>query len=74
MASFTNDGEPTEVRLLRKDGTYITTEIVATNHYHNPSINGMVIVCRDVTEKKKYMAELLEYNTKIESKVKEKQI
>ena len=45
-------GDRVEYRFRHKDGTYRTLEGVATNLIDNPSIEGIVINARDITERK----------------------
>ena len=40
-------------RNLRKDGTYIWLEAIAKNQLNNPSISGVIIITRDITDRKK---------------------
>ncbi len=40
-----------DYRHRRKDGTWIHVETVGTNWLHDPAINGIVLNCRDVTDR-----------------------
>ena len=52
-ASSSLERQPTrEFRLRRRDGSYRCVEIVAGNLLHEPSIGGIVLTARDVTERK----------------------
>jgi PAS domain S-box-containing protein len=42
----------TEMRVRRKDGTYILLESVARSLFHVPSIQGMVVNSRDITDRR----------------------
>ena len=47
------DGVPTEFRFLRRDGTYISLETVGRDLTEEPSIGGIVLTTRDVTERRR---------------------
>lgn len=42
-----------DYRQRRKDGTWVYIETVGTNWLHDPAINGIVLNCRDVTDRKR---------------------
>ncbi|GIU86305.1 MAG: hypothetical protein KatS3mg009_0820 [Acidimicrobiia bacterium] len=44
---------PVEARLRRADGTWMTAEIVANNLLDEPSVQGIVVTIRDVTERRR---------------------
>ncbi len=50
-----NPGVPFTIvyRRVKKDGNYIWCEGTATNLMHIPSVNGIVVIFRDITERKK---------------------
>ena len=48
----------TEFRFRKKDGTWIVLESVARNALADPTINGVVINARDVTERRQAQSEL----------------
>jgi two-component system, cell cycle sensor histidine kinase and response regulator CckA len=52
-----NDGSPTEFRLKTADGNWTWLESLASNQYDNPSIQGIVITARDISERKRAEAE-----------------
>lgn len=47
-----NDYRPTEFRAKHQDGHWISFEAIANNLLEHPAIQGIVITCRDVTERK----------------------
>jgi diguanylate cyclase (GGDEF)-like protein/PAS domain S-box-containing protein len=49
MSSADSRADPLLVRLRHKDGTWVQTEIIGTNHLSHPVIEGMVINIRDVS-------------------------
>ncbi len=48
----------TEFRHKCKDGSYITIETYGNNQLEDPDIQGIVVTCRDVTERNRVQAEL----------------
>lgn len=42
-----------ELRVLRKDGSWCSFEGVGANLLDNPTVEGIIITCRDITERKK---------------------
>ncbi len=42
-----------QYRNLRKDGTYVWLEAIAKNQINNPAISGIIIITRDITDRKK---------------------
>ncbi len=44
---------PSEVRILRRDGTSIDAEVIANNLLGDASVRGIVMTIRDVTERKR---------------------
>jgi diguanylate cyclase (GGDEF)-like protein/PAS domain S-box-containing protein len=42
----------TEMRGRRRDGSWLSCEILVKNLSHDPSIRGWVLTCRDITERK----------------------
>ncbi len=53
--SRTTPGElrPLELRLMKGDGTWMCTEVIANNLLDDPSVNGIVVTSRDITERKR---------------------
>jgi PAS domain S-box-containing protein len=47
-----NDFVPTEFRARHHDGHWVSLEAVANNMLDHPAIQGIVITCRDITERK----------------------
>lgn len=47
-----------EIRLRHADGRWRDCELVATNLLGQPAVDGIVLTCRDVTERKAYEQEL----------------
>ncbi len=43
---------PIEVRLLKADGTWLQVEAIANNRLDDPSVRGVVLTTRDITERK----------------------
>jgi diguanylate cyclase (GGDEF)-like protein/PAS domain S-box-containing protein len=56
-----------ELRLRRGDGTWRVVEAVATNLLDDPSVEGIVISARDVTDRKRADAELREAQERFRS-------
>jgi PAS domain S-box-containing protein len=52
--SISTPGEfhPLEIRLRKVDGSWIHTEIIANNLLADPSVNGIVVTSRDITQRK----------------------
>lgn len=57
-AKSEDDVERIEFRMKRSDGSYAYFESLISNMYNNPSINGIVINSRDITERKQAEAEI----------------
>lgn len=53
-----NEKVCTEYRYKNKDGSYTWMESTANNQFHNPLINGLIVVSRDISERKKQEKEL----------------
>ena len=66
-----NPGVPVsgQLRLPRRDGTYVWVEGTATNLFHVESVKGIVCNLHDVTERKKAEAEIHELNESLEAKI-----
>ena len=68
---FTRDGkegaERVELRLRRADGTWRVVEAVATNLLDDPSVEGIVISARDLTDRRHAEAELREAQERFRS-------
>lgn len=45
-------GMPAEFRARKSDGSWIFLELLGTNQHNNPSINGIVLTVRDISERK----------------------
>ena len=52
--SVSTPGEfrPLEIRLRKGDGSWIYTEVIANNLLDDPSVNGIVVTSRDITQRK----------------------
>lgn len=47
-----NDFLPTEFRAKHKDGHWVSLEAIANNMLDHPAIHGIIITCRDISERK----------------------
>jgi PAS domain S-box-containing protein len=47
-----NDYLPTEFRAKHRDGHWVSLEAIANNMLDHPAIQGIIITCRDITERK----------------------
>jgi PAS domain S-box-containing protein len=47
-----NDYLPTEFRAKHRDGHWISFEAIANNMLDHPAIHGIIVTCRDITERK----------------------
>ena len=61
------DADRVEVRLRRADGTWRVVEVVATNLLDDPSVEGIVISARDLTDRRRAEAELREAQERFRS-------
>lgn len=59
-----NDYIPTEFRAKHCKGHYVVLEAIANNMLDHKAINGIIITCRDVTERKKTERKLIESEEK----------
>jgi diguanylate cyclase (GGDEF)-like protein/PAS domain S-box-containing protein len=50
---------PTEWRMRQPDGAALATEVIATNLQHDPTVNGIVLNTRDVSERKRLEEQLV---------------
>ena len=50
---------PVEYRVRHRNGSWCYVEAVATNLLHDPAVNGIVINCHDITQRKLAEAQLL---------------
>jgi PAS domain S-box-containing protein len=48
-----NDYLPTEFRVKGKNGQWISLEVIANNMLDHPAIQGIIVTCRDITERKR---------------------
>jgi PAS domain S-box-containing protein len=46
-------GTPAEFRCRKSDGSWAFLELLGNNQYNNPSINGIVLTVRDISERKR---------------------
>jgi PAS domain S-box-containing protein len=58
LADLKNKGIVTEFRFRHNNGSWINLEALGNNCLANPSINGIIINCRDVTDRKRVEAQL----------------
>ncbi len=56
--SHNHPNTPVELRYRHKDGTWRWLEAVTTNLLHDPVVQGMVVNARDITERKRYEAQI----------------
>jgi diguanylate cyclase (GGDEF)-like protein/PAS domain S-box-containing protein len=56
---------PIEVRVQRADESYLDVEVIATDLLDEPSIRGIVLATRDITERKKSLALIREGQTQL---------
>jgi PAS domain S-box-containing protein len=61
-----------EVRIRHADGTYLYFEGVGKSYLDNPSVAGIVIALRDITERKLAEEELRKYRENLEEMVEER--
>jgi two-component system NtrC family sensor kinase len=54
-----------DIRILHKDGAWRTLEVIARNLLNNPTIEGIVVNQRDITERKKAEDQLRESEEKL---------
>lgn len=59
-------GTLVEARCRHADGTWRYLEVIGTNMIENPSVNGMVVNARDITERKEYETELERSNAELQ--------
>jgi diguanylate cyclase (GGDEF)-like protein/PAS domain S-box-containing protein len=62
-----HDADRIELRLRRADGSWRVVEAVATNLLDDPSVEGIVISARDLTERRRAEAELREAQERFRS-------
>ncbi|HEX7395381.1 MAG TPA: PAS domain S-box protein [Anaerolineaceae bacterium] len=53
-------GPSLELRVCHKDGSWRTLEVRGNEMHTNPTVNGTIIICRDITERKEIEKELKE--------------
>jgi diguanylate cyclase (GGDEF)-like protein/PAS domain S-box-containing protein len=56
---------PIEVRVQRADASYVDVEVIATDLLDEPSIRGIVLATRDITERKKSLELVRESQTQL---------
>jgi PAS domain S-box-containing protein len=61
-----------QIRLPKKDGTYIWVEGTATNLFHIDGANGIVCNFRDITDRKEAEAAIRDLNESLERKIAER--
>ncbi len=63
------DGDPgrTEFRVPHESGSWVALEAVSANMLDDPSVEGVVLTCRDITERKRAEAELREAQERFRS-------
>jgi PAS domain S-box-containing protein len=59
-----NDYIPSEFRARHQNGHYIFLEAIANNMLDHKAINGIIVTCRDITERKKTENQLIESEEK----------
>ena len=69
--SFQNSGKPiyVELKIKHSKGNWVDFEVIANNLVDDPSIKGIVINARDITERKKAETEILTSEAKYRSLV-----
>jgi diguanylate cyclase (GGDEF)-like protein/PAS domain S-box-containing protein len=67
LESTSNTPESTELRFLRKDGSWCYLEVYGTNQLFNPAITGIVINSRDINEQKHFQEALAQSESKFRS-------
>lgn len=61
-----------EFRLKHADGRWISVEAIGINMFQHPSINGLVVTCRDITERKLIESRILDAIIKTEEHERER--
>jgi PAS domain S-box-containing protein len=61
-----------EIRLKHYDGRWIPIEATGINMLHHPSIKGLVITCRDISERKQVEKQILDAIIKTEERERER--
>jgi diguanylate cyclase (GGDEF)-like protein/PAS domain S-box-containing protein len=67
LVSTDNTPQSTELRFLRKDGSWCYLEVYGTNQLANPAIAGVVINSRDINEQKQFQEALAQSESKFRS-------
>jgi diguanylate cyclase (GGDEF)-like protein/PAS domain S-box-containing protein len=67
LASTDNTPQSTELRFLRKDGSWCYLEVYGTNQLSNPALVGVVINSRDINEQKQFQEALAQSESKFRS-------
>jgi PAS domain S-box-containing protein len=68
----TNDFRPTELRIRHQSGHWIYVELLGDNLLEYPSIGGILLTARDVTERKENIVQLSLYQDHLEHLVKQR--
>jgi diguanylate cyclase (GGDEF)-like protein/PAS domain S-box-containing protein len=58
VLSTTGATPPLEVRMRHRDGRWVSLELIASNLLHVPQVEGLLLTCRDITERKVLEARL----------------
>ncbi len=61
-----SEGSPAELRVRHADGRWIDVELVGTNRLDDPSVHGIVINVRDISERKAFEATLRDAQDRFE--------
>lgn len=67
LTSTDNTPQSTELRFLRKNGSWCYLEVYGTNQLSNPAIAGVVINSRDINEQKQFQEALAQSESKFRS-------
>lgn len=67
-----NDFIPTELRLKHQNGHYIYVEVIGNNMMSHPTIKGIVVSCREITERKNLEKRILDAVIKTEENERER--
>ncbi len=59
--AFTDETCSRELRLLTASGTYTPHEVISSNQQADPAVGGIILTCRDITERKAFEDRLTHY-------------